>query len=144
MHTSLMLLLSPPLKILYNLPLFQPSPHSKLCNNALEGSTVEFTMLPGLIKGISRALEHSGKCGRVTERVPIKCDMCAEVFPGNLIICSFFTKILYCLHYPYFSSCKILIHSTPFPILTISTSAVKVSYSKCCTISVPNDFRRPE
>ncbi|KAM3182512.1 hypothetical protein ACTXT7_012231 [Hymenolepis weldensis] len=30
---------------------------------------MEFTTLPGLIKGISRVLEHSGKCGYVTDRV---------------------------------------------------------------------------
>ncbi|VUZ54009.1 unnamed protein product [Hymenolepis diminuta] len=33
---------------------------------------MEFTKLPKLIKGISRALEHSGKRGRVTDRVTIK------------------------------------------------------------------------
>ncbi|KAM3185217.1 hypothetical protein ACTXT7_006801 [Hymenolepis weldensis] len=44
---------------------------------------VEFTTLPGLIKWISHTLEHSEKCGRVTDRSAIKCGVCAEVFTAN-------------------------------------------------------------
>ncbi|VUZ47321.1 unnamed protein product [Hymenolepis diminuta] len=40
-------------------------------------------MLPRLIEGIPRALEHSGKCGRITDGVATKYGVCAEVIPTN-------------------------------------------------------------
>lgn len=40
-------------------------------------------MLLGMIKGISCALEHSGKCARVTDRVAVECSVRAEVLPAN-------------------------------------------------------------
>ncbi|KAM3183301.1 hypothetical protein ACTXT7_010627 [Hymenolepis weldensis] len=45
--------------------------------------TVEFTTLPRLIKGIPRALEHSGKCGRVTDRVAIKHRRACRSLPSQ-------------------------------------------------------------
>ncbi|VUZ46726.1 unnamed protein product, partial [Hymenolepis diminuta] len=43
----------------------------------------EFTTLPRFTKGISRAVEHSGKCGRLTDHVASKRGVRAEVFPTN-------------------------------------------------------------
>ncbi|VUZ48865.1 unnamed protein product, partial [Hymenolepis diminuta] len=45
--------------------------------------SVKLTTLAKLIKGISRALKHSGKCARVTARVASMCDVRAEAFPAN-------------------------------------------------------------
>lgn len=40
-------------------------------------------MPPRVIKGVSRTLEHSGKCGRTSDRVASKCGVRAGVFPAN-------------------------------------------------------------
>ncbi|VUZ39227.1 unnamed protein product [Hymenolepis diminuta] len=44
---------------------------------------VECITLPRLTKGISRSLEHSGKCERASDSVASKCDVHAEAFPTN-------------------------------------------------------------
>ncbi|KAM3179747.1 hypothetical protein ACTXT7_000030 [Hymenolepis weldensis] len=48
-----------------------------------EGLKVIPTPLPRLIKRTSPALEHSGKCGRVTDRAASKRDVRAEALPAN-------------------------------------------------------------
>ncbi|KAM3187366.1 hypothetical protein ACTXT7_002475 [Hymenolepis weldensis] len=47
------------------------------------GSNAEFTTLPGLIKGISRVLEHSGKYGSTTDREVSKCGCAGRGLPSQ-------------------------------------------------------------
>lgn len=43
--------------------------------------SVEVTTLPLLIKGILRALEHSGKCSCTTDCVAVKCGGACKFLP---------------------------------------------------------------
>ncbi|KAM3182165.1 hypothetical protein ACTXT7_012935 [Hymenolepis weldensis] len=44
---------------------------------------MEFTTLPRQIREISLGLEHSGKCGRVTDHVAIKCGRACRSLPNQ-------------------------------------------------------------
>ncbi|VUZ39487.1 unnamed protein product [Hymenolepis diminuta] len=54
---------------------------------------MKFPTLPKLVKGIPLALEHSGKCRRLTNRLTSKLGMSAEVVTANqrsiFLLCAF-------------------------------------------------------